>query len=53
MYNAKLRWNELEKGTAKNSKCAKDLNENDNHEFKWSFLSLAPKVSFKRKILNN
>ena len=26
-------------------------NENDNHEFKWSVLSLAPKVSFKSKIL--
>ena len=43
--NARLRWNE------KNSECAKHLNENDNHDFKWSILSLAPKVSFKRKIL--
>ena len=24
---------------------------NDNHEFKWSILSLAPKVSCKKKIL--
>ena len=49
--NARLRWNEHENGTDKNSECAKHLNENDNHEFKWSILSLAPKVSFKRKIL--
>ena len=27
------------------------LNENDNHEFKRSIWSLAPKVSFKRNIL--
>ena len=49
--NARLCWNEHEKGTDKNSECAKHLNENDNHEFKWSILSLAPKISFKRKIL--
>ena len=49
--NAQLRWNEHENGTYKNSKCAKHLNENDNHEFEWSVLSLAPKLSFKRKIL--
>ena len=49
--NAQLRWNEHENGTDKNSECAKHLNENDNHEFKWSILSLAPKMSFKRKIL--
>ena len=40
-----------ENSTDKNSECAKHLNENDNHEFKWSILSLAPKVLFKRKIL--
>ena len=51
MRNAQLRWNEHEKCTDKNSECAKYLNENDNHEFKWSILSLAPKISFKRKIL--
>ena len=44
--NARLRWNEHENGTDKNSECAKHLNENDNHEFKWSILSLAPKASF-------
>ena len=51
MRNAQLRWNEHGNGTDKNSECAKHLNENDNHEFKWSILSLAPKISFKRKIL--
>ena len=49
--NAWLRWNEHENDTDKNFKCAKHLNENYNHEFKWSIVSLAPKVSFKRKIL--
>ena len=49
--NTRLRQNEHENGTDKNSECAKHLNENDNHEFKWSILSLAPKVSFKSKIL--
>ena len=53
MRNARLRWNEHEIGKDKNSECAKHLNENDNHEFKWSILSLAPKVSFKRKILED
>ena len=51
MHNAWLRWNEHESGTDKNSECAQHLNKNDNHEFKWSILSLAPKISFKRKIL--
>ena len=49
--NAQLRWNEHENGTDKNSECVKHLNENNNHKFKWSILSLAPKISFKRKIL--
>ena len=48
---ARWRWNEHENDRDKNSECVKHLNENDNHEFKWSILSLAPKVSFKRKIL--
>ena len=51
VLNARLRWNEHENGTDNNSECAKHLNENDNREFKWSILSLAPKISFKRKIL--
>ena len=49
--NAQLRWNEHGNGTDKNSECAKHLNENDNHGFNWSILSLAPKISFKGKIL--
>ena len=51
MCNTQLCWNEHENGTDKNSECSEHLNENDNHEFKRSILSLAPKVSFKRKIL--
>ena len=50
VHNALLRWNEHENGTDKNSECAKRLNKNDYHEFKWSILSLAPKISFIRKI---
>ena len=49
--NAGLRWNEHENGTDKNSECAKNLNENGNHGFKWSIFSSAPEVSFKRKII--
>ena len=49
--NAHLHWSEHENGTDKNPECAKHLNENDNHEFKWSILFLAPKIPFKRKIL--
>ena len=48
--NAQLRWNGHENGTDKSSECAKYLNENNNHEFKWTFLSSAPRISFKRKI---
>ena len=51
MRKARLRWDENKDGTDKNFECAKHLNENDNHEFKWSILSLAPKVSFEMKIL--
>ena len=29
--NARLRWNKHKNGTDKNSKCAKHLNENDEH----------------------
>ena len=49
--NARLRWNDHENGIDKNSECAKHSNENDDHEFKRSILSLAPKISVKRKIL--
>ena len=51
VLNAWLWWNEHENGTDKNSECAKHLNENDNHEFKWSVLSLAPKMSLKGRFL--
>ena len=51
MLNARFQWNEHENSTDKNSECAKHLNKNDNHDFKCSILSLASKVSFKRKIL--
>ena len=49
--STRLRWNKHGNGTDKNFECAKHLNDNDSHEFKWSILSLAPKVSFKRKLL--
>ena len=51
--NARLLWNEHENGTDKNSEYVNHLNENDDHEFRWSILSLAPKVSFKRNILGH
>ena len=37
--NARLRCDEHENGTDKNSECAKHLNKNDNHKFKWSIFS--------------
>ena len=51
VLNARFQWNEHENSIDKNSECAKHLNKNDNHDFKCSILSLASKVSFKRKIL--
>ena len=51
--NSGLLWNEHENGTDKNFEYAKHLNENDDHEFRLSILSLAPKVSFKRNILGH
>ena len=36
---AQLQWNEHWNNADKNSKCAKHLNENDNHEFKLSIVS--------------
>ena len=50
VHSTRLRWYEHENGTDKNSECAKRLNENDNHEFSWSILSLPPKILFERKI---
>ena len=51
MWNPQLQWKEQENGTDKKSEFAKNLIENDNHEFKWAVLPLTPKFSFKRKIL--
>ena len=48
---AQLQWNEHENNADKNSECAKHLNENNNHEFKLSIVSLAPKILIKRKIV--
>ena len=39
LRNARLRWDEHENGTDKNSESSKHLNENDNHDLKWSILS--------------
>ena len=50
VHSTRLCWYEHENGTDKNSECAKRLNENDNHEFSWSILSLPPKILFERKI---
>ena len=34
-----------------NSECFKDLQECLSHDFQWSVLSIAPRNTFKRKIL--
>ena len=39
LRTALLQWNEHENGTDKYSESSKHLNENDNHELKWSILS--------------
>ena len=49
--NVKIRWNEHESGTDKNSKCFKHLQEHLSHSFRWSVLSIAPRNTFKWKIL--
>ena len=52
MHNTRLRWNEHENGTDKNSMDWFLYDIGLRHErVKWSILSLARKVSFKRKIL--
>ena len=53
MRNARLRWNEHENGIDKNFECAKHSNENDDHEFKRSVLSLEPKISIKENLMKN
>ena len=49
--NIKIRWNEHESGIDRNSECFKHLQEHLSHGFQWSVLSIAPKNSFKQKIV--
>ena len=49
--NVKIRWNEHESGIDKNSECFKHFQEHLSHGFHWSVLSVAPRNTFKRKIL--
>ena len=49
--NVKIRRNEHESGIDKNSECFKHLQEHLSHGFQWSVLSIAPRNTFKRKIL--
>ena len=46
--NVKIRWNEYESGTGKNSECFKHLQEHLSHGFQWWLLSIAPTNTFKR-----
>ena len=49
VLNVWLQWSEHKNGTDKNSEWVKQLNENDNHEFEWSVLFLAPRFLFYKK----
>ena len=49
--NVKMRWNDHESGIDKNSECFKHLQEHLSHDFLWSVLSIAPRNTFKREIL--
>ena len=49
--NVKIRWNEHESGIDKNSECFKHLQEHLSHGFHRSVLSIAPRNTFKRRIL--
>ena len=49
--NVKVRWNEHERGIDKNLECFKYLQEHLSHGFHWSVLSIAPRNTFKQKIL--
>ena len=51
MRNVKIRWNEHESRIDKNSQCFKHLQEHSSHGFHWSVLSVAPRNTFKRNIL--
>ena len=49
--NIEKRWNKHERGIDKNLECFKHLQQHLNHGFQWSILSIAPRDTFKRKIL--
>ena len=49
--NVKIRWNEHESGIDKNSECFKHLQEHLSNGFHRSVLSIAPRNTFKRRIL--
>ena len=49
--NVKIRLNEHESGIDKNSECFKHPQEYLSHDFLWSVLSIAPRNTSKRKIL--
>ena len=51
IWNVKMRWNEHESGIDKNSECFKHLQEHFSHGFHWSIVSIAPRNTFKRKML--
>ena len=47
----KIRWNDHESGICKYSECFKHLQKHLSHGFQWSVLSIAPRNTLKRKIL--
>ena len=49
--NFNIRRNEHESRTDKNSEYFKHLQEHFSHEFQWSLLSIAPRNTFKQKML--
>ena len=49
--NVKRRWNEHESEIDKDSESFKHLQEHLSHDFQWPVLSMAPRNTSKRKIL--
>ena len=49
--NVKIRRNEHENKTDKNSECVKHVQEHLSHGFHWSVLLIAPRNTYKPKIL--
>ena len=47
--NVKMRWNEHESGTDKNSECFKHLQEHFSHGVHWSIISIAPEILLNEK----